>query len=965
MAADGAPGIRFGNISLRREGEAVDVTFDLRWTGSWGPGQRGPGFSDRNWDAAWVFFKYRFTDKWLVPCADAPAADELALACDFGNAPALLAVIGAALASQGTSVRWAPPGGAAQSPRPILRARSPGQAWTLDVRDRPDGPAYRILVERQDSQGGFVLSTVQRWRHTRVVAVTSAPEGAVVDLAEDQAGVFIHRAPGAPPLPGGVADYRRLTLRCELRDLPLSVVADSLELWPFGLEMVYVPEEPFWLGDPMPPTQKRAPRNAFFDALAPEQSPNRAYRVDSEAGIRVGPPPRTRPPGVDKMLWYDNDDDARGAGDHHLLHGQDYKLRTEKQEEGLIPVTYPKGYAAYYVMKHQVSQGDYASFINALDGGNSGGKSEGYGQLVRYAWDGAGSSRGTIQIPNPSSHTRAAWRPLRANNHMCWADAVAFAAWAALRPMSELEYEKACRGPKEPVPSEFAWGESPEESARHKSLAEVILGEEDGTETVVGCCNLDRAEKPFTGGDGGCGPVRGDGFDRRGRAHQPALSTTAVRLSAPAAKEKDEPWLTEREDRGLSYYGIASLTGNLWELCVTVATREGRAFRGTHGSGELTEYGEAPCDELDWPDQTARSVSWRGGSWYTHWKRGFIAARPYGNGAPGFFLRSHDAGFRAVRSAALAPTARVRGAGWRATLRNPVKLLPWLDPQRAGSRVDDKVSAALLDMRPEEYRATKEEKRFNAYNIARNLSEDPELRRRVEALTLPPGASLVGIGDGIADDHQSFLDILRHLVALLRPDEDLRVVNAGMIDETTTDLVTGFAHLLAARAASAAGSPLLVLCHAGLGDARRFADPRLAAAAGLDRPRVSPDETKANLRALRALGQALPGGPALWVWMTQTNVNEDDAAEVQPGVKMRLLNADVDAVAAVIRAVAAEHGDQVIDLEAVRAARPANAPAWLGARGQHLTLPAHHSLIPAVLEAIERAFPPGGDVRSS
>jgi hypothetical protein len=86
---------------------------------------------------------------------------------------------------------------------------------------------------------------------------------------------------------------------------------------------------------------------------------------------------------------------------------------------------------------------------------------------------------------------------------------------------------------------------------------------------------------------------------------------------------------------------------------------EGRRFAGTHGYGEVTEYGEAPLEELGWPDQTARSVSWRGGSWYTNFRRGYVAARPYGNGAPGFFLRTHDAGFRGAR------TARLGAQGFR------------------------------------------------------------------------------------------------------------------------------------------------------------------------------------------------------------------------------------------------------------------------------------------------------------
>ena len=37
-------------------------------------------------------------------------------------------------------------------------------------------------------------------------------------------------------------------------------------------------------------------------------------------------------------------------------------------------------------------------------------------------------------------------------------DGAAYADWSGLRPMTELEFEKACRGNQTPVANEFAWG---------------------------------------------------------------------------------------------------------------------------------------------------------------------------------------------------------------------------------------------------------------------------------------------------------------------------------------------------------------------------------------------------------------------------------------------------------------------------------------------------------------------------
>ncbi|AUX41118.1 uncharacterized protein SOCE26_025230 [Sorangium cellulosum] len=1009
------PGIRFSNQRLERQGPAIDVTFDIQWSGSWGPGKRGHGFCDKNWDAAWVFFKYLISEPCYVSYAElAKLADAHELTeeerkwCqqhDLGD-PEKLQTRLAERFDRGIVhdffwIWWCrhnSPEERARETSSELRADRErkgvhvrrikrGQQWALYLHDSPAQPYHRVQIEHCQERRALKLSVVKRWRHAQIIKVVHRPEEAAIDLAGDGTGVFIYRDAKALQIENGNAEYLGITLRCVLRDIP-GMVESSLALWPFGLEMVYVPEGPFWLGDPLHPKAQHRPRNCFFDSLAPEQSGNRAYQVDSEGPIDVGPPGAKPPRGVTKLLWYDNDDDARGAGDHPRIHAQESKLPEERWEEGRIGEGFPKGFAAYYVMKRQVTQGEYAAFINTLNGG----KDESYGQLVRYAWDGAGSNRGTIQLPDTESNDRIAWRPLRANNHMSWADAMAFAAWAGLRPMTELEYEKACRGPKDPVPGEFAWGKGVDK----QRYATVILGEEDGTEVACGSCNINMRDTPFKGGDGGHGPVRDDAFDMRGRPSRSPLSTSAIWLFKRTDKKSDDgERLCEREDRGLSHYGIAALTGNLWELCVTVGTREGRAFRGAHGLGELTEHGEAPYDELGWPDQTARSVSWRGGSWYTAWQRGFIAARPYGNGAPGFFLRSHDAGFRAVRSAprgsgtTLPSEERQHVQRATITLRDPAKLLSWLPPARARAySVDDKLAAALHDMSLNEYRDALETAHSRVYETALefrqhgcNLSSAP-LAEMINGMCrhLPAGSTILGIGDGIGDDHCSFLEILRYLVSMYRPDQDIKVVNAGMIGLTTPELVAHFARLVnsirpperpaedAQKILSSApkgepdfarffledsfsperspkeNAPTVIICHAGLNDALRLV--------GLEgRTRIGIEETRANLRALRALAKRLPGPPR-WVWMVATDVvSEKDDVLIQPDLPARLSTEDLGEVARAVRD-AAEHGDELLDLDELRGAH--GHPSAPLIEGRSMLETTQQLAMVTVIEAITR-----------
>jgi formylglycine-generating enzyme required for sulfatase activity len=43
-------------------------------------------------------------------------------------------------------------------------------------------------------------------------------------------------------------------------------------------------------------------------------------------------------------------------------------------------------------------------------------------------------------------------------NFLNWEDGLAYLDWAGLRPMTEFEYEKACRGPNNPDANDFPWG---------------------------------------------------------------------------------------------------------------------------------------------------------------------------------------------------------------------------------------------------------------------------------------------------------------------------------------------------------------------------------------------------------------------------------------------------------------------------------------------------------------------------
>lgn len=96
---------------------------------------------------------------------------------------------------------------------------------------------------------------------------------------------------------------------------------------------------------------------------------------------------------------------------------------------------WPNGFNGFYCMKYEITHQDYLAFLKA-------------NAAVRFDYTPYPLRNDLVDPTNPQAP-----RPW-----LSWGDGAAFAAWAGLRPMTELEYEKACRGPLAPVAGEYAWG---------------------------------------------------------------------------------------------------------------------------------------------------------------------------------------------------------------------------------------------------------------------------------------------------------------------------------------------------------------------------------------------------------------------------------------------------------------------------------------------------------------------------
>ena len=240
--------------------------------------------------------------------------------------------------------------------------------------------------------------------------------------------------------------------------------------------------------------------------------------------------------------------------------------------------SWPNGFNGFYCMKYEISQGDYRDFLNTLTFTQQMSRANG----VTYAAGNAALNNNDrngldIQTPgvgspnftpalyacnlnNDGNYNETVDGEWIACNFLGWTDCCAYLDWAGLRPMTELEYEKACRGEQVAVSSEYAWGSTS------------ITG-------ATGFINGGANDETFSNAGANCvfdfgivGPLRVGAFA--------GLATT-------------------RATSGGSYYGIMELSGNLEELFVTIGHATGRDFTGLNGDGRLSDNGHA--NQSLWP----------------------------------------------------------------------------------------------------------------------------------------------------------------------------------------------------------------------------------------------------------------------------------------------------------------------------------------------------------------------------
>ncbi|MDD3625742.1 MAG: SUMF1/EgtB/PvdO family nonheme iron enzyme [bacterium] len=348
---------------------------------------------------------------------------------------------------------------------------------------------------------------------------------------------------------------------------------DKAEIKIMGIEMVYIPFSKHFVGDPS--TENR-PTNCLF------KYPSGAYFVKTEEPIEV-----------DKKKGY--------------LYCEQDNERSRDEVPFTIPETFPKGVKPFWYMKYGLSSRQYVDFLNTLTRKQQQThvRSDISGDVIEHYYVMTDSDteqfRQAIMVTKDGHGTTEpvtfyTYAPERACNAIAWKDVAAFAAWAGLRPVTDFEFEKACRGPLPAVPWECAWGSNEigmvwTFDGADGSGKEVKVPKEG----LVNAC-FARGIAPF---DAAAGKTEATFPGWEGPVSIGLLSKTR------------HEGIDKRLNDGAGYYGNLELSGNLWEFIVTFGNPKGRAFKPVHGTGELDGDGFARVES--WPDESGEGTGARGG----------------------------------------------------------------------------------------------------------------------------------------------------------------------------------------------------------------------------------------------------------------------------------------------------------------------------------------------------------------
>ena len=279
-------------------------------------------------------------------------------------------------------------------------------SWNANVAPA-NWDAVWVFIKYQDCN-------TRLWAHAGLSTLTAdhtAGSPLQVDTVTDGKGVFLRRS----SLGGGNITNVSITLK-------MTIPAGTYNYKVFGIEMVNVPQGAFDLGDGI--------SASTYNSISVTASSQSGGLTSAALG---------------------------GAS-------------------AAVPATFPMGYNSFYAMKYEISQLQYVEFLNALtyDQQKAHTFNDPIGVAGTYAMFTGFNYRNGIRISVPGNNSAIpavfvcdATAGVEDNNDdgqatacsgLSYSDLAAYLDWSALRPMTEMEFEKLARGFAPRLANEYVWG---------------------------------------------------------------------------------------------------------------------------------------------------------------------------------------------------------------------------------------------------------------------------------------------------------------------------------------------------------------------------------------------------------------------------------------------------------------------------------------------------------------------------
>jgi hypothetical protein len=411
-----------------------------------------------------------------------------------------------------------------------------------------------IFVKRQPcgANGIWSHALLSSTQGDNTISGTNA-NGLVVDAVSDGMGVFVHL--GTNQSNQIISSLTATTIVLKLTENynpsltgSSSASADNWKV--FGFEMVYVPQSEFYIGD------NRSTNNYNFS------NGNTIQALKITSALQSS--------GIGAARNYTN---ASAYGCSLPL-----------------PSSFPLGYNGFYCMKYEILQGQMADFYNCLTYDQQAARLKvssnrvltSTGQYYGENWGSISLYNSTTGTNNTIPATVTSAYPHIPMGYMNWQDLTSYLDWSGLRPMTEFEFEKSCRGTLDPVAYEYPWGST------------ILTGGNNGNYYNY----QTSATATWNIYNGACRNWEDNGPIRAG------FATTST---------------SNRSQAGATYYGIMEMAGNVSEQCVGGgAGYDYSSFTTANGNGVLTIKGLA--DVTGWPTDggTSSGTIIKGGDFRTY-----------------------------------------------------------------------------------------------------------------------------------------------------------------------------------------------------------------------------------------------------------------------------------------------------------------------------------------------------------